>query len=760
MSSTSDQPRRSRRALAVADWVRTCLWLAAWGWCGAIAAAEPVAISDITIGFNGELKVGRWTPVSFRIQGTSGDTIDPAIIAPDPDGSDTTWKLPQVTLDAEGRGQTAGLFKIGRLEGVLRVTAGDASASISAASDAPTGDPHCAPRAQNMPFVAVLGSAPGLLPTPDDAAADTAPNTEDSLQGQVIAIAEVGQLPTTAAAYDAIDVVVLSQQFDLDAVRSAALSEWVRHGGHVVAILGGDPRAFSASPLAGWMPLQVHGTERFRELAALRDRVPRSPPLNVAEGIDGVRIESPEGLVLASSLSAPLLIRAPYGLGRCTVLAVDVTNPRLRDWSGLPGLYRFLTDIQPPTLTALADDRVQLRPTGVSELATQLASQLDHFRTVQRPSYWTVILFAAGFLLLVGPLDYLLVHKVLKQPRLTWFTFPAWIIFAAAAASMGADRMNSTERQVNQFDLVDLDVATGLQQVQSWMTPYSPTPQRMQVAAQTAAWLSGGSAAPMRLSWSGTPETGFGGMYRSGGLNLANPRYTMDVNAAGTENMPIDQWSSKALTADWDSGAEKVAGEPLVISELVDDGAGLLKGTFTHHLPGGITEWCVAYGTGMYFPSDREQVGPTPKIEPGVPWSSEDGVTRRLPASYLQGLRQTYNSSSLRDNSGSSTMTTVAYDPLGLDPFPLARIVTFYDVADGPHYTGLENHSLGRSDFSRLLPFKRAVLFGRISSAAAEYKIDGADVQPQERWTFIRIVLPVKPGTPPNLRDTDVQKIR
>ena len=99
-------------------------------------------------------------------------------------------------------------------------------------------------------------------------------------------------------------------------------------------------------------------------------------------------------------------------------------------------------------------------------------------------------------------------------------------------------------------------------------------------------------------------------------------------------------------------------------------------------------------------------------------------------------------------------------DPLGLDPFPLARIVTFYDVADGPHYTGLENHSLGRSDFSRLLSFKRAVLFGRISSAAAEYKIDGADVQPQERWTFIRIVLPVKPGTPPNLRDTDVRTIR
>jgi len=184
-----------------------------------------------------------------------------------------------------------------------------------------------------------------------------------------------------------------------------------------------------------------------------------------------------------------------------------------------------------------------------------------------------------------------------------------------------------------------------------------------------------------------------------------------------------------------------------------------VTGTFTHHLPDAVTDYCVAYGTGAYFPRASARVDQSPAIAPGVPWSPEDRISRRLLERYLQGLTERYVSSPKAAES-STMLTTEAYDPLGLDPFPLVRLLTFYDAANGPTYSGLTNFGLARDDLSRLLPLKRAVLFGRIASPAATYEVYGAPLQPQERWSFVRIVLPVKLGVAPSLRERGDLQIR
>ncbi|MBL8848706.1 MAG: hypothetical protein JNG89_03440 [Planctomycetaceae bacterium] len=720
----------------------------------ALAADDAFAVSDVAIGFDGAAKVGRWTPVTFRVSGTPGATVESSVTAPDPDGSDTIWTFPASTIDDSGTCVVSGQFKLGRLAGQIRIAAGAAEvvAQIGTNVDAP--GLMCVPYEQRAAFIGVLGEAPGFR----DAYSADAPvqsATGDALPVRLIEFPDSESLPLTLDAYDAIDVMVLSQRFDLDAQRANVLADWVRNGGHVVLILGGDPQAFTASPVSSWAPIRTTESARFTELAALVERVRGSSPLAVLGGIAGVRLTADNSQLLAGSFAGPLATRSPYGLGRVTALALDWSNPQVGEWNGLPGLCRFLADIDVASEILSSNAEVELRPTGVSELATQLASQLDHFGSIQRPSYWTVIAFAAAFMLLVGPLDYLLVHRVLKQPRLTWFTFPAWIIFAATAASLGADRLNSTERLANQFDLVDIDAATGLRRSQSWMTFSSPSPRRFRIAATAANWLANSDAAPMQFSWCGRPESGFGGMYRAGGLNLGNPPYTIDSFEVA-ENIPIGQWSSKAFVAEWGSALD-ATDEPLVTSALEDDGTNLLKGTFTHHLPEAITDWCVCYDKGAYFPGDPGRVDRTPAIEPGVPWSPLDRVQRRLTKTYLQGGSQIYRTQKeLKGASGDpSSVTRVDYDPLGLDPFPLARMMTFYEAADGFEYThGLANSSLQRSDLSRLLQLKRAVVFGRIATASAEYTVDGQPVQPQERWTYVRFVLPVKPGVAPSLRDT------
>jgi len=721
------------------------------------AADAPVSISEVAIGFDGALKVGRWTPVAFRIEGPSGATVEPSVTAPDPDGSEATWKLPSVTLDESGLGRASGVFRMGRLGGAVRVSADTATLAIQASAETSDQQSSCTLYSQDVPFVGVLGPAPGFAAAFAATEADGNPD-EAAPKGRLAEFESADALPVLSAAYDALDVVVLSQKFDLDEARSAALAEWVRQGGCLIIALNDDLQSFTSSPVSRWAPVAVIEPAQFRELAALIGRVPGSPPLTVNSPVNGVRIQVEDGIVLAGSLNGPLATRSAYGLGRVTVLAVDWSDTRLANWPGLPNLCRYLADLEPESRESSAEGSAQLRPTGISDMATQLAAILDHFSMVHRPSYWTVILFAIAFMLLVGPLDYLLVHRVLKQPRLTWFTFPAWILFAAAAATMGADRFNSSERQSNQFDLLDIDALSGQQQVQSWVTIYSPESLRFAVQAQVADWLSDAPAEPMNISWAGSPEAGFGGMYRAGGLNLANPPYTFDDNASAVENVPIAQWSSKGLAATSSSKPASTA-QPLVTSELVDDGTGLLTGTFTHHLPDAVTDYCVAYGTGAYFPRASARVDQSPAIAPGVPWSPEDRISRRLLERYLQGLTERYVSSPKAAES-STMLTTEAYDPLGLDPFPLVRLLTFYDAANGPTYSGLTNFGLARDDLSRLLPLKRAVLFGRIASPAATYEVYGAPLQPQERWSFVRIVLPVKLGVAPSLRERGDLQIR
>jgi hypothetical protein len=89
------------------------------------------------------------------------------------------------------------------------------------------------------------------------------------------------------------------------------------------------------------------------------------------------------------------------------------------------------------------------------------------------------------------------------------------------------------------------------------------------------------------------------------------------------------------------------------------------------------------------------------------------------------------------------------YDPFSDDPDRLARMITFHDAAGGSGYTALRNDPLARWDLSRLLELNRAVLFGRIDLPAVIYRVDGQEISPRQRTTFVRIVLPVEPAAPP-----------
>ncbi len=699
-------------------------------------AADEVRIESVQVGLQGHLKVGRWTSVRVIVSGPADREVAPAIVAPDPDGSATTWPLPSVTLNGDQPVESVGVFQVGRMTGALRIEAEGSVLSIPLQPRGTTRDEGAVQSdRQSVTYVGVLGPAAGFEQA-------FSADVGDVAGSRVIRFEDPSELPSSIEAYDALNVLVLSQRFDLDQDRNAALAGWVSHGGHLVLTFGTAPDAYAGSSVAAWTPVTAEGSVNVSDVASLADRVIGSPPLAAGRGIPGVRIAAPEGIELAGSLRGPLIVRSAYGLGRVTAFALDWTQPPLSTWKGLPGLCRYLADAEASRARSEGPSGSQLRPTGVSELATQLSGQLDHFPQVERPSYWTVIGLAVAFLLLVGPLDYLLVHRLLRQPRLTWLTLPAWVAIAALSGNAVANQMNPTERHANQVTLLDADGETGLLRVQSWMTVYSPAPRRYEVAAEVVDWGVGFEAAPRSpvVTWAGIPESGFRGMYRAGGLDLANAPYSIGPDRDRIDNLPIGYASSKAVQAEWRSSAQFI-----VRSDLQDDGSGRLQGTLTHDLPVGITDYCLAYRNLAYVPRATAINGRAPSLPPGLAWNPAESLQPRILDRYLKGITYRYVEDEKRKGH-EGVPNQRDYDPLGLDSLAWARVLTFHDVTGGPQYTTLSNHALAESDLSRLLGLNRAVLFGRIESPAVTYAVDGEEASPERQWTFVRLVLPVRPA--------------
>src|SRR5262249_56139245 len=112
-----------------------------------------------------------------------------------------------------------------------------------------------------------------------------------------------------------------------------------------------------------------------------------------------------------------------------------------------------------------ADDSIQPNPrfqpnASGNDVATELQNNLEEFEDVQVISFGWVALFILVYILIVGPLDYLFLKKVVKRLELTWVTFPLVVVIVSAAAYLSASALKGNEQKINKLDLVDYDLRT------------------------------------------------------------------------------------------------------------------------------------------------------------------------------------------------------------------------------------------------------------------------------------------------------------
>jgi len=695
-----------------ATWHRRWIWRLSVLVASLAFATVQADDRSVRVGWDGECVVGRWTGVAVDFDVPEAGSYELRLIAPDPDGHQVSF-VSHHTLTA-GRQTLQGHFKVGALADSIRVEVWKQGATA-------------ATREAVAP-IAVLTPDTRLVLTLGKPAGFEAVESDGSTRFRILPLAS-GQLPNSVQAYDAVYLVALAGAPVVTEAQAAALRDWVARGGRLFVSLPRDSAADVLRPMSGWFPVSLGPkpitVSEFGKLEFYAGKNIRIP-LRGRMAIPSLRVT--HGEVLAGSRDEPLLVRAPSGAGSVTVLALDLTQPPLIAWPGLPALCQKLLATASELSASTAVRNQQLSTTGITDLATQLHSIQDQFPDVARPSPWTVLGLIGLFLVIIGPMDYVLCHRVLKRPQATWFTLPVWVVLTMALSVSAAGRWNGERIRINQLNLITYDVASTTLHQRLLSNVYSPVTRRATFGVASALETP---ETPVQTGWSGIPESVFGGMLRPAGVPLGATRY--EVTSRKVLDLPLLQWSSKALTTEIHGSAA------FVESDLQSNGIGQLSGSIQHRFPGPIEDWLLAYGNRVYRykkTRDAETSLPLPALQ--VLRMDQPNIYPRELRAYLTG-RTTVPSGAVRESSHQYQ----PYDVLSLNPDDAVQILTFHDVAGGAKYTGLTNRLLDHEDLSHQLKLGRAILFGRLATPIARIELDGAPVNDVREVNYVRVILPV-----------------
>lgn len=733
-------------------------WVMVLGICGASSSlvkadGEPVEISDVKVGFNGTFKVGRWTPVEFDVSGPAGTTLYPVIRTADPDGQATLQPLPAIRLEGKSV-HVRGLARSGRIDGSVQVQLYDSETAIghkplTHVTLRSNGAEQISPIKLSTQLWLALGKQPML-----SKGMERWNQSREELV-RFVEFADATGPFWAGKALDGIDALVIAGDTAVTDEVSRSIRDWVRQGGRLIVPVGDAVSALNESPFASWLPILPQGKIEVVKLTGLNELVPRSSTLRTLTTLPAGQFNKLDGTVIASGLSESLVIRAAYGLGHVTMLAIRMDSPPLVSWepesqgqfaivlAGLPNP----NDVSAARL-AKANAASELNPAAVNDVQMQLNQSLDHFAGISRPSHWQVIGWIVLFALVIGPLDYWIVTKVLKRPELTWVTVAGWSFLVAGLAYAYGNRVNQHEAISRQIELVDIDTASRNVSVRSWFGFYSDVNQRVAINAEANSADLGdvkesqpSNSQPVSVSWVNRPGEGFRGMYRTGGVDDSLPSYAFNSNGNGILNFPVNIWSSGTIASEWNSELDEKALP--VTSQLSEAGINRLVGTVRHQLPGELTDWFLAYNDFAFFDRSGPNGKPAP-LAAGKDWNLADAGSNLLRGRLLTELERLAKASDSIDSE--AEMRLSAYDTMSINPFLIGLTTSFYQVLGGEQYTTLQNQSLSRLDVSELLKLHRAVLIGRMKISPLTVKLNDQVLPEDERTVLVRFILPVKPA--------------
>jgi hypothetical protein len=585
-------------------------------------------------------KFAAWAPVYLDLE-MLAEVKEPAEVvveSPDADEITTVLAVPLNLADARP-GQALTTRDLGHFPYIRPNAFGEITITIRTEKGAALSEPYrirsLRPK-ETLTYVVLSlgGKLPGFeLPKPTSNAESA--GTMRAGRVELAAVTDVSELPDQWFGYEAADLVVLAtgtgsddflrrlfgdQVSSADRAKRAALLEWVRRGGLVVVSVGSNAGLVAQLPaLQDFLPAAVKADAPSRTVPSLtlswggRDNNVIVLAITPAGGNMPAANLAPKPTRPARTLipapsratedKEPVAVQSSFGLGRVTVLGFDIDRAPFTDFGRRPEFWDWVLREAGASRASVGNDgKPRNYTSGMSddedELTAALRTHVDTFDGVPVISFGWVAIFIVLYIILIGPVEYFFLKKVLGRLELTWVTFPIIVLTVSAAAYFTAYAVKGRDLKVNKVDVVEVDPASGRVYGTTWFTIFSPRIDTYTAAVTPSeGWGSESPDTPALVSWVGGP--------RGGRASIVRRRYAYhtapNTVADGLSGVPVQVWSTKSLTANWTAAIDTTS--PVVESRLSHppgDPARVI-GTFVNRMPFPEVKDCVAFYGGSAY---------------------------------------------------------------------------------------------------------------------------------------------------------------
>ncbi|TVQ89965.1 MAG: hypothetical protein EA397_13475 [Deltaproteobacteria bacterium] len=262
----------------------------------------------------------------------------------------------------------------------------------------------------------------------------------------------------------------------LTPAQAEALHSYIASGGHLVLTVTERWRQVGQGPLQDLLPVDLTGVRSSEASSELADALRFASPIDSPQPQAIARLRSQPGREAESLLEVsgdPVWAAGTYGRGTVHVLTVD-PRPMIRVsdtvaesfWRQIlylpaPGSGTLAHPLDResallvPLVGSLGDESTefgeQLSPDD-TEVMNEVLRNIPGVQPI--PLSWLVA-FAAVYLLLIGPVDFL-VLRWLRREVLTWITFPVTILVFSALALAGTTYVKGTQTVLTRYELVEI----------------------------------------------------------------------------------------------------------------------------------------------------------------------------------------------------------------------------------------------------------------------------------------------------------------
>lgn len=266
-------------------------------------------------------------------------------------------------------------------------------------------------------------------------------------------------LPLTPQGYDAIDALVFAGP-DLSRMsdeQQGALVDWIRAGGALLLWPGEDPLP-AKSPLLDVLPCRIGGATVIEtKLDQLK-----------AAGVPArfAKLPGRELSPLPGSTPVPMLGGAvtgharSLGLGRIVVMPTDIDalqwNGSALTWAAWKPVLAHLVDVAPLAVAAGSTGYGSFGPEQQRQAIAeqQVADLLGNVPGAGQFGFTYVVVVLVGLMVVVGPVDWL-VLRLLGRQAWTWVTTTGWIGLVTLGALYAGHVMKSGDLHYRTLAVVD-----------------------------------------------------------------------------------------------------------------------------------------------------------------------------------------------------------------------------------------------------------------------------------------------------------------